>query len=607
MKFLLNKKVEKPADSMQIPNTIKKSKWKKFIKWIVIILIIVIIIKIAADRVVAKITKITSSEAVTETALVEKRDIQVVLSSSGTVEPLNTYAVSTLIQGEVITANFEEGDQVEEGDVLYQVSTDDIDSKIDTAKTSVSRAETSHTKAVKAYDKAVVKYNEALSDYNEAASEYGNLNIETTATGIVKTLYVKEGDTVQSGSQIADIYDNSSMLLEIPFNASEVNSTLVGKTAEVEIADSFETIKGKVTKVSSIEEVLSGNRVVKTVTIQVKNPGGLTTNNTATASIGEIYSSSEGIFRVLEETVITADKVGDIAALKIEEGSEITLGDIVIVLDSNSVEDKLDSYKNSLENAEDSMDNAKDSVENAEESIDDAKTDLQDVIDSTSDYSITAPISGVVIRKNTLAGDTISSNSGTLCIIYDLSALTFEMSVDELDVMSVAVGQEVNITADALEGVKITGEIINVSLESTQSSGVTQYPVTVKIAEAGDLLPGMNVTGEIIIEKVEGVLAIPSDALRRGDVVYVADDSVIEAVGDVPAGFKEVAVETGLTDGDYVEIISGLKGDEKVYVTRTAVAITTQMMPGGEMGTRPSGGGGNMGNRPSGNGGGFTP
>ena len=555
----------------------KSFKWKKYIKWIVIVLLIVIIAKVGFNR-FSNIRDKKSIATISESSVVETRDIQVVLSSSGTVKPLNTYEVSTLVQGEAITADFEAGDQVAEGDVLYQITTDDLDSKIETSETAVTRAEKDYSKALESYEKTVENKNEAVEDYKEASAESEDLTIKSTESGIVKTLYAKIGDTIQVGGQIAEIYDNSSMLLKIPFNASEVDSTLIGETAEVEMVDSLETLTGEVTKVSNIEEVLSGNRVVKMVTIRVKNPGGLTITNTATASIGDYYSSSEGTFNVLVETVITADKSGEIVSLKIEEGSKITSGNTIITLSSDAVEDQLDNYQKSIDSAEDAVSNANDTVEKAKDAIEDAKNALQDVIDSTTDYNITAPISGQVIRKNKLAGDTISANS-VLCIIYDLSALTFDMNVDELDVMTVKVGQEVNITADALEGIKISGVITNISLESTASGGVTQYPVTVRIDKAGDLLPGMNVTGEIIVDKVEGVITIPSDALMRGDVVYVADKSVTEATGDVPAGFKEVAVKTGLTDGDYIEIISGLTGNEEVYVKRNATEAAV-FMPG---------------------------
>ena len=106
-----------------------------------------------------------------------------------------------------------------------------------------------------------------------------------------------------------------------------------------------------------------------------------------------------------------------------------------------------------------------------------------------------------------------------MAVIYDLSQLTFEMSVDELDVRSVQVGQKVQVTADAVEGKTFTGTVTNISLESSQSNGVTNYPVTVTMEEAGELLPGMNVDGVIILEEAQDTLMIPVEALMRGNRV----------------------------------------------------------------------------------------
>lgn len=78
-----------------------------------------------------------------------------------------------------------------------------------------------------------------------------------------------------------------------------------------------------------------------------------------------------------------------------------------------------------------------------------------------------------------------------------------------------------------------------------------------------------------------------ADALQRGNVVYVKDDSVTEAQGRVPAGFREVQVETGVINSDYVEIVSGdLQEGDQVYVSESSVSSTNSMMPmgGGNMG-----------------------
>ena len=177
--------------------------------------------------------------------------------------------------------------------------------------------------------------------------------------------------------------------------------------------------------------------------------------------------------------------------------------------------------------------------------------------------------------------------------------------MDELDVKSVEVGQTVVITADAVTGKTFTGTVSNVSLQSSTSNGVTNYPVTVTLNDGMDeLLPGMNVDGVIILDEAKDVLSVPADALVRGNQVYVKDETVKESQGNIPAGFRAVEVTTGLISSDYVEITSGLEENQEVYVAQSTVSNSQNIMiPGGMggMGGGPAGGG--SGVRRSGNGG----
>lgn len=159
------------------------------------------------------------------------------------------------------------------------------------------------------------------------------------------------------------------------------------------------------------------------------------------------------------------------------------------------------------------------------------------------------PISGTVITKTVKAGDKINAGGNstvTLATIYDLSELTFEMSVDELDVQNVQVGQTVEVTADAFEDQTFSGKVTNVSLASSYSNGVTNYPVTVTMDEVGSLLPGMNVDGNIILDQAEDALVIPVDALMRGNKVYVKDASATEQQGNVPLDLSQWMWRPGL-------------------------------------------------------------
>ena len=521
------------------------------------------------------------------TATVEKGSISSQLSSSGTLEAKDTYSITSMVEGEVISANFEEGDQVEKDQVLYEIDRSSMDTDLNSAQNSVTRSQTS--------------YEDALDDYNQAVSDYSGNTYKATDTGYIKELYVSVGDKVSGNTKLADIYSDDLMEIRIPFLSSETELIPVGSTAVLTLVDSGEQIEGTVKAVANREETLSGGRLVKYVTITVNNPGGLTTTTAASAQIGEFVGSEEGTFKASTDTTMNADLAVsvEVEELLVHEGDYVTKGTPIFRMTSRTAEKLMRNYK--------------DALDKAQESVESAQSKLESTQDNYDNYTITAPISGQVITKNFKVGDNITKNTSsttTLATIYDLSSLTFKMSIDELDIQSVKVGQKVTVTADAFEGQTFSGTVTNVSLESTYSNGVSTYPVTVTMDEAGNLLPGMNVDGVITLEESNDVLTIPVDSLMRGNQVYIKDDSVKEQNGPVPAGFKAVEVETGLTNDSYVEIKSGLSEGDTVYVAKSSTDSGSIFMggpgmggPGGGMGGPPSGGGNGGGNR-GGNGGG---
>lgn len=504
------------------------------------------------------------------TAVVTKGTITSELSSSGVISPKDTYSLTSLVEGEVISADFEEGDQVTEGQILYQIDVSSMESELKSASTSLERAQK--------------KYEKAQEDYNEAVSDYSGNTYKATRTGYIRELNIQAGDQVGQNTDIASIYNDQIMKIRVPFLAQEAAAIGAGNQAVLTLTDTEEQINGVVTAVSNMDEVLDGGRIVRYVTIEAANPGGLTSSHSAVAEINGMVCTAEGSFEAATDLVMKADLPFsvEVEAMLVHEGNYVTEGTPIFRIASKDAEDLLDTYQDAMAQAEESLESAQSKVDSTKESYD--------------NYTITAPISGQVITKSVKEGDTISRNSGssdtTLAVIYDLSQLTFEMSVDELDVRSVQVGQKVSVTADALEGQTFAGTVTNVSLESVQSNGVTNYPVTVTLDETGDLLPGMNVDGVILLDQTEDALMIPIDSLMRGNRVYVKDDTVKEAEGSVPAGFRAVEVETGLTNDDYVEIVSGLAEGEEVYVNESSKSTDAFMMgvPGGGMGGGPGSG-----------------
>ena len=244
----------------------------------------------------------------------------------------------------------------------------------------------------------------------------------------------------------------------------------------------------------------------------------------------------------------------------------------------------------------------------AEEALTKAENNYDDAIDKFDEYYITAPIDGTVITKDAKVGDKIqksTSSAKTLATLYDLSELTFDMDIDELDITNIKEGQEVNVQADAFKNKVFKGKITNVSLVSANSNGVTNYPVTVTITDIGELLPGMNVDAYVILANVENAVAIPADALQRGNVVYVLNTSPTiksgnystEGISDrvknrAPDGFTAINVTTGISNANYIEIKSGLQEEDEVYVSESTSNTTMNFGGmGGGMGGPPMGGG----------------
>lgn len=500
------------------------------------------------------------------TAVASVQDITSTLSAFGSLEAKNSYNITSLVEGEVVEASFEEGDQVTEGQVLYRIDSSSMESQVSSASKNLERAQEN--------------YQDALADYQEAQADFSGNTYKSTRTGYIKELHIQAGDRVSGQTVIADIYNDKIMKLKVPFLSTDAVNITAGFPCTVTLTDTGESLTGTVTSVGNMDETITGGRVVRYVHVQVENPGGLTTSHMAVVTVGDLTCSEEGAFEPSVDTTLTAENLDssvEIEVVLVAEGDYVTEGTPLFRMTASSADKLLRTYESNVDSAESQVESAQNNVDTIQDNYD--------------NYTITAPISGQVITKNVKAGDTISKNSNsetTLAVIYDLSALTFEMSIDEMDIQSVEVGQTVEVTADAFEGEVFTGTVTNVSLNGSYSNGVTNYPVTVTLNETGDLIPGMNVTGTIILDKAEGVLAIPADSLMRGNKVYVKDSSAQEEPG-VPAGFRSVEVETGLISDEYVEIVSGLSEGDEVYVDEASKETdAVMMMPMG--GSGPSGG-----------------
>lgn len=523
------------------------------------IIIISAAVAVAAAVAVFAVVKKSSkkkSDGETATARVTRGSISRVLEGSGTLEAIDQYEVSALVSGDVTADFFEEGDMVSKDQVLYKIDASSIEKNIDKAQNALSQSKMS---------------------YSEAVEAYGDLTVSAPCKGVIKTLYIKNGDDIKTGDRVCDIVDSDTMTLEIKFLSSQAGGIYSGQAANIEMTGGGGSYMGTVKTVSSGSTVNSLGVPVTNVEISVTNPGAITTGDTATAVVDGTACAEPGTFKYYHEETVTAKASGKVRSLSLIEGDRVSAGRTILTIESSSVSNQV--KKSAL-------------------SVSDAELSLKGLQDDLDQYSISSPIAGKVIQKTVKAGDKVASQQGStsMAVIADLSALTMTMNIDELDISSVKVGQDVEVTADALENQVFHGVVNKVSVIGTSQNGVTTYPVEVLLSdvEDTDLIPGMNVSATIVLEKKDDVLLIPTTAVKRGNKVKMLGSG------------EEVEIETGIDDGTQVEVLSGLSEGDQVEIadipTKSVEDTMMQGMQGGMGGERgmPGGDGAPSGGGPSG-------
>jgi HlyD family secretion protein len=166
--------------------------------------------------------------------------------------------------------------------------------------------------------------------------------------------------------------------------------------------------------------------------------------------------------------------------------------------------------------------------------------------------------------------------SGAAVNLIDLSTYHVDMNVGESDISRVQVGQDVNLTFDALPGQAFTGTITYVAPKATIQQGVVSYLARVTLdpkAVTSAIKPGMTTTAAAVVEKHTNVLMVPNRAVKtegRQKVVYVLRDRAQ----------TRVPIEIGIVNDQFTEVVGETtlrEGDEAVISTP---AGTTQVRPG---------------------------
>ncbi|MBI3888299.1 efflux RND transporter periplasmic adaptor subunit [Candidatus Nomurabacteria bacterium] len=245
------------------------------------------------------------------------------------------------------------------------------------------------------------------------------------------------------------------------------------------------------------------------------------------------------------------------------------------------------STESQIQSAKDSFSSSDLNTQSTQISIKQAQNSLLDAQNNLADYYIKAPFSGVIASVPVIKGNNVSSGTTLATIITseDLATVT----LNEVDVAKISLGEKTTLTFSAIPDLTITGQVVQIDSLGTVSQGVVNYGVKISFDTTdARVKPGMSVDAKIITKVEQNVLTVPNVAVKKqGTTSYVQMfDTTLPAPATGTQGSVSLVpprnqdVEIGISDATLTEITSGLnEGDEIVTKTITSTTKTTTTAP----------------------------
>jgi len=506
-------------------------------------------------------TSTATTRYVTTAAL--KGTIVISVSGSGQVSASNQVDIKSKASGDVIYIGAKNGQQVAKGKLLLQVDTQDAQKTVEDAKINLAQAQLALEKmqgletAVgslrgvkeKAIDNLAKSYEDG---FNTVSNIF--LNLPAVMSGL-NDIFFSNG--LSKNQQNIDWYADQMSNLKAGIKAvqyrNNVNSLYLSAKEKYD---------------ANFDDYKAASRNSDTTTIE--------------SLISETYNTTKMIADAVKESVNYISFVSD--TLK---SSNVNVPAAITTYQSNlnSYTGTTNSYLSNLLSAKDAIQSDKEALIETDFSISDqelkvkqAQQALTDAQNKLADYSVYAPFSGAIAEFNFKKGDTIS-NGGTVATLVSNQQIA-EITLNEIDIAKLKIGQKANITFDAIPDLNIAATVINIDTLATVSQGVVTYGVKIGFDTQDERIkPGMSVSTAIITDVKQDVVIVPNSAVKQqGNNFYV---EIITASSSAP---QQQIITQGLSNDTMVEIISGLEVGEEVVtqtISSNATAATQSSSAGG--------------------------
>jgi len=482
--------------------------------------------------------------------------IQSKVSGSGTAKAKESAAITLTAGGTVQEVFVTSGQTVMAGDPLYTIFSQSAQDKVTQAQQ---------------------RLDERNRELNDLLEKVGNLTVTAPFAG--KLMDVKEfavEDVVGEGTAIATLVNDKRLKLSLYFSYAYENDIYVGQDVTVSIPAVMGSYSGTVEKINKVSFISPEGAVHFEVVIGFDNPGTLTAGMDAaailTAADGvEIYPYENGQTKFYETRTVTAKAGGPVMGVgNLLNYANVYAGEPLLYLGSDTIDDQIRAKQ---------------------EEVDAALLALEEANAALGDFNAVAPIDGTILTCTLTEGATVKENE-TVVIISNNTTMLVTINVDDRNISFIKPGDMVELQWN---GMPYYGTVTSIDMGGAQAGqGMTNYPVTLTVDNFdGSLMDGAWLQYSFVTSQSDGCILVPTTSVKyvsdtegnRQSVVFVQKDSRPEDTPelDLPEmmpgqkrqfpseeeGFYPVIVETGISDTQNVEILSGLEEMDEVFVNYT--------------------------------------
>lgn len=476
-------------------------------------------------------------------AAVTKDTLIVSVSGSGQVTALDQLDIKPKVSGDIIKVGVENSQEIKKGTLLVQIDDRDAQKAVQDAEINLENSKIALDQAQddlkKTYEESFDKITDIFQDFRVIMPDLQNIFFDDAISNYYWNIDIYERYTNYTESDEYDIYYNSYHNTESLYEKNLPDYRLVSRFSDENTIESL------------IEETYQ-----------------------TTKAFSDTIQKINNLIQLYEESL---------------KNQNLTINPIIDTYLSNlsAYTNKINTHLLDLVSAQQTIQTAPADIKIKELSVEQKESALEEAKENLAACSIYASLDGIIAEVNVKKGDSVST--GTSLVTLITSEKIAEISLNEVDVANVKVGQKVTLAFDALSDVTISGKVLEVDSVGTVSQGVVSYGVKISLDTQEDRVKsGMSVTADIITDIKQDVLVLPNSAVKlQGNSNYV---ELIEASDDIkqkllasvsgvslPNSPKQQSIETGLSNDSYTEIVSGLEeGDIVVASTVSSTSSTSR-------------------------------